>query len=189
MQDSQHRDLEGGPCLPTKINSLAQVIFSISQQKSPFEAVNLSIQIQGATRLSSITSFCLFSLRKRDLGLQGEFLSPVLSWPGADPALLWGKVSGKGTQGLCSPRWVLSLPMGHGRTQGALGKSGNAEGSSQLLLSSITHHRAHSSASGSEGLAQSRAVSLPSGTRQTLLLPSKLARLLITTDFTNVLEF
>lgn len=141
MQDSQHRDLEGGPCLPTKINSLAQVIFSISQQKSPFEAVNLSIQIQGATRLSSITSFCLFSLRKRDLGLQGEFLSPVLSWPGADPALLWGKVSGKGTQGLCSPRWVLSLPMGHGRTQGALGKSGNAEGSSQLLLSSITHHR------------------------------------------------
>lgn len=65
------------------------------------------------------------------------------------------------------------------------GSSGNAEGSSQLLLFSITYHRAHSSASGSEGLAQNRTVSLPVGTRQTLLLPSNLARLLIPIHFTN----
>lgn len=48
---------------------------------------------------------------------------------------------------------------------------------------------AHSSANGSEGLAQSKNVSNLAGARQTLLLPSKLARLVITTDFTNVLEF
>lgn len=148
----------------------------------------MSAQIQGDARLSSITSFCLFISRS---GTKAPDSSCLLLHPAGQGLILHhtgGKGPGKGTQGLCSLRWVLcSLPMGHGRTQGALCEI--TEGSSQLLLSSITYHRAHSSASGSEGLAQSRTVSLPAGTRQTLLLPSNLARLLITTDFTNVLEF
>lgn len=53
----------------------------------------------------------------------------------------------------------------------------------------LTYRTAHSSANDSEGLAESKNVYILAGTRQTLLLPSKLARLVITTDFTNVLEF
>lgn len=53
----------------------------------------------------------------------------------------------------------------------------------------LTYRTAHSSANEFEGSAQSKNVSLLAGTRQTLLLPSKLARLVIATDFTNVLEF
>lgn len=54
----------------------------------------------------------------------------------------------------------------------------------------LTYRMAHSSANDSEGLAQSKNVSILAGTRQTLLLPSKSARLVITTDFANnVLEF
>lgn len=69
MQDSQHSDPERGPCLPRKIDSFAQVIFSISQTEVPwlsFKAVNLSVQMQGDTRLSSMPSFCLFISRKWD---------------------------------------------------------------------------------------------------------------------------
>lgn len=82
-----------------------------------------------------------------------------------------------------------AFPWGVGEPRSSARGEGVLRAHPGFSFPTLTYRMAHSSANNSEGLAQSKNVSMLAGTRQTLLLPSKLARLVITTDFTNVLEF
>lgn len=198
MQPHQHGDLECGPCLTRKIDSLAQLISSISQTVISwlsFKAVILPAQVQGDRRLSSITFFCLFISRKQEQAPKRLPSPSPANWQRPDPALFcathYREERAREEKSRCCIRsgWVLrSPPMGE-----SPGSSARDEGMLRahpgFSFPTLTYRMAHSSANNSEGLAQSKNVSILAGTRQTLLLPSKLARLVITTDFTNVLEF